>query len=583
MPSPEAVVAYFSMELALENQLPTYSGGLGVLAGDTLRSAADQRLSMVGVSLVHRCGYFFQRLNATGTQIEEPVQWSPDDWLEPVDAGCEVDVEGRRVQLRAWRYLVAGCSGGVVPVFLLDTDVDRNDGYDRRLTDALYGGDQRYRLCQEVILGIGGVRLLRALGYDHIGRFHMNEGHSALLALELLGDELKAGEPIATAVARVARRCVFTTHTPVPAGQDQFSPELARRVLGRDRMERLAQIDCCTPSLNMTLLGLRLSHYVNGVTRRHGEISRSMFPGYPIQSITNGVHSATWTAPPFQRLFDRTICDWRRDPHALRYASNLALDEIASAHDECKRRLVAEINERTNAGFDKDVLTVGSARRATAYKRPLLLFRDPERLRSIARRHGGLQLVFAGKAHPADLEGKALIAALHRVAKQLRPEVRIAFLPNYDLEIAKLLTAGVDVWLNTPRPPMEASGTSGMKAAHNGVPSLSMLDGWWIEGCVEGVTGWGIGSPDGNGAGRSDDEDAADLYRVLDEQVAPLYRRDSGAWAKLMRSTIAVNASFFNTHRMLDEYIRLAYGAEVPAAAPVTEPALEAARSSTMT
>jgi glycogen phosphorylase len=559
MPDNRLLVAYFSMELALENHIPTYSGGLGVLGADTLRSAADLRFPMVGVSLVHRHGYFFQRLSPTGAQVEEPVRWSPDDWLEPVDARCEVDVEGRRVQLRAWRYTIRGSTGGVVPVFLLDTDMPENEASDRRLTDALYGGDRRYRLSQEVVLGIGGVRLLRALGHD-VTRFHMNEGHSALLALELLAEQLRTTPDLSAAAALVSRRCVFTTHTPVPAGQDQFPPDLAQRVLGRERMEQLARLDGGAPSLNLTLLGLRLSHYVNGVTKRHGEISRSMFPGYPIQSITNGVHSASWTGPDFRELFDRTIPEWRHNAHALRYAANLPLTEIDTAHRRAKLRLVGEVNERTNAGFDKDILTIGSARRATAYKRPLLLLHDPARLRAIAARHGGLQLVFAGKAHPADVEGKALIASLHEATARLRPRIRTAFLPNYDLEIAQLLTAGVDVWLNTPRPPMEASGTSGMKAAHNGVPSLSTRDGWWIEGCVDGVTGWGIGPADPAAAARrTDDEDAADLYRTLDERVAPLYSSGSEARATLMRSTIAVNASFFNTHRMLDEYLRLAY------------------------
>lgn len=554
------LVAHFSMELALENHIPTYSGGLGVLGADTLRSAADLRLPMVGVSLVHRRGYFFQRLTAAGAQVEEPVQWSPDDWLDPVEASCDVEVEGRRVQLRAWRYDVHGCTGGVVPVFLLDADVEGNDAGDRRLTDWLYGGDQRYRLCQETVLGIGGVRMLRALGYGDVTRFHMNEGHSALLALELLREQLQTTSDVHAAAATAARHCVFTTHTPVPAGQDQFSPELAARVLGRERVAQLAQLECATPTLNMTLLGLRLSRYINGVTKRHGQISRTMYPGYPIQSITNGVHSPTWTSPPFRALFDRAIPEWRHNAHALRYAANLPLADIERAHRQAKLLLVGEINERTNAGFDKDVLTIGSARRATAYKRPLLVLRDPPRLRAIAARHGGLQLVFAGKAHPADAQGKALITAIHETSQQLGPDVRAIFLPNYDLEIAQLLTAGVDVWLNTPRPPMEASGTSGMKAAHNGVPSLSTFDGWWTEGCVDGVTGWGIGpaAPE-DAAKRPDAEDAADLYRLLDERIAPLYTDGAEAWPTLMRSTIAVNASFFNTHRMLDEYVRLAY------------------------
>jgi starch phosphorylase len=352
---------------------------------------------------------------------------------------------------------------------------------------------------------------------------------------------------------------VFTTHTPVPAGQDQFPLDLARRVLGDGVIDRLAQLGCCGSMLNMTLVALHLSHYVNGVTRRHGEISRSMFPGYPIRSITNGVHSATWTSPPFQALCDREVPGWRSDPVSLRYLANVPLEDVRRAHAQAKWRLMQEVNERTNAGFDKDVLTLGFARRATAYKRPTLVLDDRQRLAAIAAAHGGLQIVLAGKAHPADAEGRSLVQALTRAAGDGIAGVRLAFLPNYDVETAQLLTAGVDVWLNTPRAPLEASGTSGMKAAHNGVPSVSSFDGWWIEGCVEGVTGWSIGPRDSEEAAlRSDAEDAAELYRILDERVAPAYA-DADAWAGIMRSTLALNASFFNTHRMIDEYLRLAY------------------------
>lgn len=575
--SGRGAVAYFSMEIALESHIPTYGGGLGVLAGDLLRSAADQGVAMLGVSLVHRHGYLFQRLDTQGLQFEEPVHWSPDDWLEPLDVRCTVEIEGRRVVLRCWRYRLIGVTGATVSVLLLDTDLPENDPSDRRLTDVLYGGDHRYRLCQEVVLGIGGVRMLRALGLTGIERFHMNEGHSALLGLELLNEQLSHTPDVRNAATAVTERCVFTTHTPVPAGHDQFSRELAQQVLGSVQMDHLKALECC-PSLNMTLLALRLSHYVNGVTHRHGEISRTMFPAYPIGSITNGVHSVTWTAPPFRALYDRWIPGWRQDAWALRYALNIPLDEIRRAHDLCKRTLMQEANERANAGFDKDVLTIGFARRATAYKRPLLILTDPERLRGIARAHGGLQIVFAGKAHPQDAEGKALVQAILRMAPRLEPEVKLAFLVNYDMTIAQLVTAGVDLWLNTPRPPFEASGTSGMKAAHNGVPMLSILDGWWTEGCIDGVTGWPIAVPDGRQiAERSDQEDAIDLYRMLDERIAPLYAKEPQRWAEVMRTTIAVNASFFNTQRMLDEYVRLAY---CPAAPDTGRPDARAARES---
>ena len=564
----EAVIAYFSMEIALENGIPTYSGGLGVLAGDTLRAAADLGVSMVGVTLLHREGHFTQRLDADGTQREEPVAWSITDRLESTDGVCSVQVEGRDVTVRAWRYLIRGVTGDTVPVFLLDTDIPGNEPDHRRLTDRLYGGDARYRLCQELILGAGGVRMLRALGYTRVARYHMNEGHAALLALELLGEEeAHTGEPPHEAIEAVKRRCVFTTHTPVPAGHDQFDLELARAVLGPSRVEVLQTLKCCDTTLNLTLVGLELSHYVNGVTRRHGEVSRSMFPGYPIGSITNGVHSPTWTAPPFAALYDRYLPDWRRDSFSLRYALGVPVSAIQEAHREAKAQLVEVVRARTPARFEPERFTIGFARRATAYKRPTLLLRDPDRLRRLAAAHGPLQVVFAGKAHPHDAEGKRLIREIVNHGEQLAPDVRIAYLPDYDLELARDVVAGVDLWLNTPKPPLEASGTSGMKAAHNGVPSLSILDGWWLDGHVEGITGWSIGRRDGPSEA-SDEDDAGHLYEALERTILPLYTDRPAAWAEVMRLTIALNASFFNAQRMLQEYMIHAYQGNHAAAGP---------------
>ena len=555
----EGVIAYFSMEIALESHIPTYSGGLGVLAGDTLRAAADLEVPMVGVTLLHRQGYFSQRLEADGTQREELVAWSVADRLEPREGVCSVEIGGRDVMVRAWRYLIRGVTGATVPVFLLDTDIPGNDPSDRGLTDRLYGGDARYRLCQELILGAGGVRMLRALGYTRVARYHMNEGHAALLALELLAEEeAHTGEPTHEAIERVKQRCVFTTHTPVPAGHDQFDLALAREVLGPSRVQVLQTLQCCDNALNLTLVALELSHYVNGVTRRHGEVSRSMFPGYPIGSITNGVHSTTWTAPPFAALYDRYIPDWRRDSFSLRYALGIPVTAIQSAHREAKAQLVRTVNERTPVNFDPERFTLGFARRTTAYKRPTLLLRDPARLRRLAAARGPLQVVFAGKAHPHDTEGKNLIREIVRRGAELAPDVRIAYLPDYDLELARQVTAGVDLWLNTPRPPLEASGTSGMKAAHNGVPSLSVLDGWWLDGHVEGVTGWSIGRRDG-ASEAADDDDARHLYETLEQTILPLHADRPASWAEVMRLTIALNASFFNAHRMLQEYVIYAY------------------------
>ena len=469
-------IAYFSMEIALASSMPTYSGGLGVLAGDTIRSAADLGLPMVGVTLLHRKGYFYQRLDGSGWQTEEPVNWSVDDFLTDTGARASVEIEGRPVQLRAWRRDVEGRGGSVVPVFLLDTDLPENSPEDRKLTHSLYGGDLRYRLCQEVILGIGGVRMLRALGCDGIRRYHMNEGHSALLTIELLRElrERDGRDHISPEdLEAVHRLCVFTTHTPVPAGHDQFPLELVDQVLGSREACGIDDPICHEERLNMTYLALYLSHYVNGVAKKHGEISRHMFAGYEIDAITNGVHAATWVSPPFRALFDRYIPGWREDNFSLRYALSIPDDEVWAAHQEAKRRLVESVNREFNAGFDVDVLTLGFARRAATYKRADLIFHDVERLRRIASQHGGLQLVFAGKAHPQDEEGKKLIQRVVRIGQSLAGSVAVVYLPNYDMELAGLLTSGSDVWLNTPQRPLEASGTSGMKAALNGVPSLS--------------------------------------------------------------------------------------------------------------
>jgi len=556
-------IAYFSMEIGLLPSMPTYSGGLGVLAGDTIRSAADLGLPMVGVTLLHRKGYFYQRLDPSGWQTEEAVNWPVDDFLTDSGARASVVLEGRTVQLRAWRRDVTGLTGSVLPVFFLDADLPENAPADRELTHFLYGGELRDRLCQEVILGIGGVRMLRALGYDGIRRYHMNEGHSALLTIELLRErrEQEGRDHVSPEdLEAVRRQCVFTTHTPVPAGHDQFRLELVDQVLGNREACGIDDPICHEERLNMTYLALSLSHYVNGVAKKHGEVSQHMFAEYRIDAITNGVHVPTWVSPPFHELFDRYISGWEGDNFSLRYALRIPDDEVWAAHRRAKRRLLEFVNRELNAGLDVDVLTLGFARRAATYKRADLVFHDLERLRRIAGQHGGLQLVFAGKAHPADEEGKKLIQRVVQVGRSLAGSVTVVYLPNYDMQLGELLTSGVDVWLNTPQRPLEASGTSGMKAALNGVPSLSVLDGWWIEGCIEGVTGWAIGTEDIPPDEASDRaRTAQSLYDKLEQAVAPLFYANRPAYIEVMRHAIALNGSFFNTQRMVAQYAAKAY------------------------
>ncbi|HXG24417.1 MAG TPA: alpha-glucan family phosphorylase, partial [Chthonomonadales bacterium] len=499
-----------------------------------------------------------------GWQREEPVEWAVDDFLHEQPQRITVMVEGRTVQLRCWKYEVAGVSGFTVPVYFLDTDLPENAEWDRTLTDVLYGGDQRYRLCQEVVLGIGGVRMLRALGYNGIERFHMNEGHASLLTLELLDEKARAaGRRTFTHddLDAVRRQCLFTTHTLAPVGHDQFPLDLVERVLGRrELLVDQQNVFCCEGVLDMTYLALNLSHYVNGVAKKHGEESSLRFTGYVIDSITNGVHAATWVAEPFQKLYDRYIPAWRQDNFDLRYALSIPKPQVWQAHLHAKRRLLQRVNSETNVGMDVDVLTLGFARRATTYKRADLLFADPERLRGIAATTGGLQVIYGGKAHPRDYGGKELIKRIFQAKELLKRDVKIVYLENYDMDLARLMSAGVDVWLNTPQPPLEASGTSGMKAALNGVPSFSVLDGWWIEGCIEGVTGWAIGEDEpGPAPGGERSKVVSSLYNKLERLIAPLFYRHRDQFLDVMLHAIALNGAFFNTHRMVLQYVLKAY------------------------
>lgn len=551
-------IAYFSMEIALEGGIPTYSGGLGVLAGDMMRSAADLGVPIVAVTLASRAGYFRQEI-VDEAQAERPEPWDPASRLNRLPCKVQVEVGGRPVWVGAWQYDVGTRSRNFppVPVFLLDTDLPENGEDDRRLTHFLYGGDATYRLCQEIVLGVGGVRMLKALGV-RVQKYHLNEGHSALLTLELLRERGAGdahGQQLEDAIMDVRGRCVFTTHTPVEAGHDQYpyplaehwatglvNPRVLHRLGGQDR-------------LNLTRLALSLCGWVNGVADRHAETSRALFPGYEVHAITNGVHPLTWTAQPMARLLDRYIPQWFHEPELLARAPRIPDADIVAAHAECKRELLQAVAGVDGARhLDPQRFTIGFARRMTDYKRPGLLFTDLERLRAIARRFR-MQVIVSGKAHPHDLPGKQHIANLHQWARELGEELPVVFVPDYRLDVARRVVAGVDLWLNTPRPPLEASGTSGMKAALNGVPSLSVLDGWWVEGCEEGVTGWAIGT-DGD---QDPSHHAAALYEKLEQTVLPTFLAGGATWPMIMKSAIARNGSYFNSHRMLRRYASEAY------------------------
>ena len=545
-------IAYFSMEIGLRNEIPTYAGGLGVLAGDTIRSAADLKIPVVAVTLISNKGYFRQRLDTFGTQTELTEEWNPSNLMTRLQQEVSVKIQDREVKVRAWHYDCKSLTGGCIPIIFLDTNVEGNSAEDRRITDFLYGGDQTYRLKQEIVLGIGGVRMLDALGFK-VRKYHMNEGHSSLLALELLKRNEKE-------CAKVKELCIFTTHTPVEAGHDKFDYGLVKDMIRDENDIDILRSYGGTDRFNTSLFALNLSNYVNGVTKRHSRVSCELFPGYSIQAITNGVHSYTWTCKYFRQLFDRYLPGWANEPELLVRVGGIPDDKIWEARLSAKKDLIDEVNKRTGAGMDYETFTIGFARRMTAYKRATLILSDIERLRKINRR-GKIQLVFAGKAHPRDEAGKQLIREIYKAIETLRNEVKIVFLENYDMDLAAKMVSGVDLWLNTPTRPYEASGTSGMKAAHNGVVNFSVLDGWWIEGWIEGVTGWSIGPlPEEHLSGEEARlAEIDDLYNKLYYIIVPMYYERKDEWLKLMNNSIGMIAYYFNSHRMMRRYVTHAY------------------------
>jgi len=542
------------------NEIPTYSGGLGVLAGDTVKSSADLKLPLVAVTLLSRKGYFQQEITKEGKQIEHPAEWEPPKNMESLPTEVKVQIQRREVRIKAWLYDVQSLTGGVVPIFFLDTDVEGNFPEDREITSFLYGGGERDRLEQEIVLGIGGARMLEALGFG-IRKYHMNEGHSSLLTLELL-------QRYGMDIDRVRQLCVFTTHTPVEAGHDRFCYDLVQEIMGEivplEVLKRFGGHD----RLNMTRLALNLSEFINGVAKRHKDVSMNLFPGYEIHSITNGIHSYTWTCESFRRLYDKYLLGWANEPELLVRVGGIPDEEIWQAHTEAKRKLIDYVNEVTDIcmnsmnydGMDWDTLTLGFARRAAGYKRANLLFSDLEKLRKINKK-GTIQIVFAGKAHPKDGTGKRLIQEIFGYIEKLKGEIKIVYLEDYDMGLAAKLIPGVDVWLNTPLRPLEASGTSGMKAAHNGVINFSVLDGWWVEGWVEGITGWAIG-PHPNERVSTEEakiRELDDLYNKLDYVIIPMFYQKRDEWIKMMKNSIGKIAYYFNSHRMMRRYVTEAY------------------------
>lgn len=545
-------IAYFSMEIGLRNEIPTYAGGLGVLAGDTIRSASDLKVPLVAVTLVSNKGYFRQCLDASGNQTEQIEEWDPSRLMTRLQQKVSVKIQDREVKIQAWQYNCKSLTGGCVPIIFLDTNVEGNSCEDRRITDFLYGGDHSYRLKQEIVLGVGGVRMLAALGFNP-RKYHMNEGHSSLLALELLTRN-------GTDSTKVKDLCIFTTHTPVEAGHDKFDYGLVEDLIRDKKYLEILRKFGGADLFDTSLFALNLSNYVNGVTKRHSRVSNELFPGYSIQAITNGVHSYTWTSPFFRQLFDHYLPGWANEPELLVRVGGIPDEEIWEAHWKAKKELIDEVNKRTGVGMDYETLTIGFARRMAEYKRATLILSNLERLRKVNRR-GRIQLIFAGKAHPQDEAGKQLIREIFKTIETLRDEIKIVFLENYDMDLAAKMVSGVDLWLNTPTRPYEASGTSGMKAAHNGVVNFSILDGWWIEGWIEGVTGWSIGpQPDdclSIEEARLSELD--DLYNKLYYIIVPMYYDRKDEWFKMINNSIGMVAYYFNSHRMMRRYVTHAY------------------------
>ena len=603
---PQHLIAYFSTEFGLHESFPTYAGGLGILSGDHAKEASDLGLPFVGIGFLYNQGYFSQHVTEDGWQEAGYRRYSFDDvpvcpLLDPAEKPLlvKVDLPGRTLHARVWKIQV-----GRIPLILLDSDLPENAPNDRDLTARVYGGDLDIRIAQEIVLGIGGVRALRALNL-HPQVWHMNEGHSAFMGLERIREALTAGKDFDSALADVRATTVFTTHTPVPAGNEEFPDWLMDRYfssywgqLGLDRekfMDLARHKQSWGEVFGMSILAIRLAHKRNGVSELHGQVSRKMwqflFPDTPVDrvpigAITNGVHTGTWLARRMKVLYDRYLgANWEAeldDPSLWQSIFAVPDDDLWLVRRHLKRKLVAFARERARAYWlttshhpvqivasgvllDPYVLTIGFARRFATYKRGALIMREPERLLKLVNNaQRPVQIIFAGKAHPMDEPGKLIIQQVYRTIKRAEYGGRIVFLEDYDINLARYLVQGVDVWMNNPRRPLEASGTSGMKAALNGVLNFSVLDGWWQEG-FNGDNGWAIGDETDYATPEEQDaKDAASLYDTLENQIVPLYYENglgemSPGWVKKMKESIATLAPQFSTRRMVKQYVEEMY------------------------
>jgi starch phosphorylase len=545
-------VAYISMEIGLDSNIPTYSGGLGVLSGDTVRSAADLEIPMVGICLCYSSGYFYQLFNEIGEQKEKEIEWSFYYEFEKIEKPITIKIQDKEIKISAWLYQVVGQSGHIVPIYLLTTDVAGNEDWQRKLTAALYDSTSRWhRIVQEMILGLGGVKLLKSLGYNNIQVYHINEGHGAFATLELLKE---LGD-----IEKVKQSVVFTTHTPVPAGHDKFSYDLVRDVFRDELPSNIKELGGKN-ELNMTVLAMNLSRYRNGVAKKHGEISKNMFPNYNVDYITNGIHLPFWISKPIRKIFDKKWPNWKSVPSVLQNAIEIDDLDLFDAHIENKFNLISYQKSHSWNLLDEELITIGFARRFATYKRAILIFHDIDRLGKICK--GNVQFIFSGKAHPKDQLGKDYIKKIYEAGEYLynNYEVKVVLMENYNMDLSHMLVSGVDVWLNTPERYREASGTSGMKAALNGVLNFSIQDGWWLEGYhMNPKAGWAIGPDDSDpkAAENNWDTDSNYIYDILENEIIPTYM-DHDEWIFRQKNAISLVA-YFNTHRMITEYAEKAY------------------------
>ena len=539
-------IGYFTAEIGLWSDLKTYSGGLGVLAGDHVKSAADAGIPLVGVTLLYREGYGTQQLDNLGNQTETFPNLDPNQHMTKTSIEFSLNLDNTQIKISVWKVEIEGISGHVVPVYFLDTFHEDNTPEHCSLSGRLYGGDDNTRIRQEYILGVGGVKLFDFID-EVLSGIHLNEGHCTFALLELLEKGWTR--------QYLSDHTLFTTHTPVPAGHDRFDWDLVRHIIGdklpQDAIE-LVKIAGDSENGNrcsMSHLAVGLCTSVNAVSKLNAEVASNMFANRVITPITNGVHHMTWTSDSMSTLFDKFIPGWKENPNLLQNANNLPNHELVKFREQARELLRNRVKNDTGVELFKDRLTIGFARRFATYKRANLVFHDLERLTNIGA--DKIQFVFSGKAHPRDNGGKDLIRSIFESASNIESTIPVAFLEDYDMQIGLDMTSGVDIWLNNPIRPMEASGTSGMKAAMNGVPNCSILDGWWPEACIHGKNGWAIGSAEDD---RNDIRDANNLYNVIENEVLPVWESSIDNWANIMKSSI-VASSNFTGNRMIQDYL----------------------------